>query len=67
MKGTPKKLVFPETKHYQSSAVEIAYIKSRDVLWISAFYDSGFCGIEGTEISIKDFCERLGINLNKKR
>ena len=60
MRGTPKKLIFPEVPWYQSSGIEVEYIKSRDVLRISGWYDS-IAGIESTEISVKDFCERLGI------
>jgi hypothetical protein len=66
MKGTPKKLVFPEVTGYQSSGIEIEYIKSRDVLRISGFYDL-IVGIESTEMSVKDFCERLGIRVAVRR
>ena len=62
MKGTPKKLLLPEVEGYQSSGIEVEYIKSRDVLRISGFYDL-IVGIESTEISFKDFCERLGIRV----
>jgi len=61
----PKEITLPEVA-YQSAGIQIAYIKSRDVLYVSGFYDH-FVGIEGTEISIKDFCDRLGIDLNRKR
>lgn len=46
--------------------IRIQYIKSRDVLYIDGFYDD-FVGIEGTEISVKDFAERLGIDLKRNR
>jgi hypothetical protein len=59
-------LVLPEVWGYQSSGIEIEYIKSRDTLRISGFYDS-IAGIESTEITVKDFCRRLGINLAKVR
>ncbi len=55
-----KKIIIPE-KEYQTSGILIEYIKSRDVLYISGWYDN-CAGIEGTEIKFKDFCERLGIN-----
>lgn len=61
-----KQLIFPETKGYQSSGIQVEYIKSRDVLNISGFYDN-FVGIEGTEISVKDFCDKLGIDLKRNR
>lgn len=61
-----KKLELPENVPYQSSGIGIEYIKSRDVLYISGYYDH-FVGIEGTEISFKEFCDRLGIDLGKKR
>ena len=61
----PKQITLPEVD-YRSSGIQIEYIKSRDVLYISGYYD--YCaGIEGTEISFKDFCNRLGIDLRKRR
>lgn len=62
----PKELILPECRNWQTSGIQIEYIKSRDVLYISGFYDS-CVGIEGTEISVKDFCDRLGIDIKKKR
>jgi len=61
-KMEPKKLLLPEVEGYQSSGIEIEYIKSRDMLRISGWYDS-MVGIESTEIAFKDFCERLGIRV----
>lgn len=61
----PKKIELPDVD-YKSSGIQIEYIKSRDVLYISGYYDH-FVGIEGTEISFKEFCDRLGIDLGKKR
>ena len=61
-----KQLIFPEVQGYQSSGIQIEYIKGRDMLRISGFYDA-IVGIEGTEITVKDFCERLGINPAKLR
>lgn len=62
----PRQLIFPEVKGYQSSGIQIEYIKSRDTLRISGFYDL-IVGIEGTEITVKDFCEKLEINLKARR
>ena len=64
--GKPKELILPETIGYRSSGIQIEYIKSRDALYISGFYDN-CAGIEGTEISFKDFCDRLGIDFSKSR
>jgi hypothetical protein len=60
--GKPKEIIFP--KDHESSGIQISYIKSRDVLYISGFYDH-FVGIEGTEIKFTDFCYQLGINVNR--
>jgi len=64
----PKSIEFPERKdsEFYSSGIQIEYTKSRDVLYISGYYD-GCVGIKGTEIKFKDFCARLGIDLNKRR
>ncbi len=61
-----KELILPEVKGHQSSGIQIEYTKSRDALYISGYYDD-CVGIQGTEISVKDFCARLGIDLKKKR
>jgi len=61
-----KEIILPERKGYQTSGIQIEYIKSRDVLYISGFYDN-CVGIEGTEIKFKDFCDRLGIDIKRKR
>lgn len=45
------------------SGVEVAYVKSRGVLRIGGWYDS-FVGIEGEEISLRDFLFQLGITAN---
>lgn len=60
-----KSIIFPEYWN-DSSGIEIKYIKSRDSLYISGYYDH-IVGIEGTEIKFKEFCNRLDINLGKKR
>lgn len=62
----PKEIIFPEQDGYQNSGIQIEYTKSRDVLYISGYYDR-FVGIQGTEISFTDFCDRLGIDLKRKR
>ncbi len=56
----PKTLIFPENKGPQNSGISITYIKSRKVLQISGWFDAIY-GIESTEISFQDFCEKLGI------
>ena len=63
--GKSKELILPEVEGSQSSGIQIEYIKSRDVLYISGYYD-GCVGIQGTEISFQDFCTRLGISLKRK-
>ncbi len=62
----PKELVLPENNGYQNSGIQVKYIKSRDMLYISGWYDS-VVGIEGTEIRFKDFCQRLGIQIGVRR
>ena len=64
--GKSKELIFPEVKGHQSDGIQIKYIKNRDILYISGFFDN-CVGIEGTEINFKDFCDRLGIDLKKER
>jgi len=61
-----KELQLPEGKGFQTSGIQIEYTKSRDVLYISGYFDN-CVGIEGTEISFTEFCNRLGIDLKKKR
>jgi len=43
-----------------SSGIQIDFIKSRQVLYISGYYDH-YVGIEGKEFTLKEFCTRLGI------
>jgi len=62
----PKEIIFPEMEGRQSSGIQVEYTKSRDVLYISGYYDD-CVGIQGTELSVKDFCDRLGIDLKRKR
>ncbi len=64
MGNRPKKIVIPENA--TSEGVTIEYIKRRDVIIISGWYDH-IVGIESTEISMRDFADRLGIDLAKKR
>ena len=44
----------------QSAGITIIYIKSRKTLYISGWYDD-CAGIEGGEIPLTDFLEKLGI------
>ncbi len=64
--GKSKELTLPETPH-PYTGVEITYIKNRDMLDFTCFYDGGYGGMNGVEISVKDFCNKLGIDLKKKR
>jgi hypothetical protein len=59
-----KNITFPSDCN--SEGIEIEYIKSRDVLRVHGFYNH-FVGIEGSEITVKDFADQLGIDLRKKR
>ena len=43
-----------------SSGISIEYIKSRNVIVVSGWYDS-FVGIESNEIDFNEFCEVLGV------
>lgn len=61
--GEPKYIIFADG--HKDSGIQIEYIKRRDVLNIHGWYDH-FVGIEGQEISFSDFCDRLGIDLNKR-
>jgi hypothetical protein len=57
-----KVLFFP--KDCKSDGISITYVKSREVLVISGWFDS-CVGIESSEISFKDFCDQLGIKPKK--
>jgi hypothetical protein len=48
------------------SGIDITYVKSKDSIEIGGWYDS-CVGIQSTRMSFKVFCERLGIDLKKKR
>ena len=48
------------TPSYGGSGITIEYVKSRDVFYISGWYDS-FVGIEGGVLTRAEFEERLGI------
>lgn len=61
MKGEPKRIDFGN----ESEGITIEYIKSRNVLVIRGHFDH-FVGIKSTEISVDDFCEKLGIKIKKK-
>ena len=43
-----------------SSGIQIDFTKSRQVLYISGYYDH-YAGIQGQELTLKEFCARLGI------
>ena len=56
--GQPKRIELGDS----SSGIAIEYIKSRKTLYIFGWYDH-FVGIEGHEINIDEFCEKLGIEM----
>lgn len=58
--GKMKKAIFPPDA--QRSGIDVVYIQRRRTLRISGWYDS-FVGIEPTEITLRDFFERLNITL----
>lgn len=55
-----RKIVLPPDA--QRSGIDVMYIQRRKTLRISGWYDS-FVGIESTEITLKDFFEKLNITL----
>lgn len=55
--ATPKDLTFGAN---QRSGVQVVYTKSRRALSVRGWYD-GFVGIEGGEVSLATFLNRLGI------
>ena len=57
-----KALFFP--KDCKHDGISITYVKSRDVLVISGWFDS-CVGIEATEITFGEFCDKLGIKPRK--
>jgi hypothetical protein len=59
-----KSISLPKNDH--DTGVNITYIKSRDVLCFSCRYDSGYGGMNPIEISVVEFCNRLGIDRGKK-
>ena len=61
-----KMLTLPERKGYQSSGITIEYGKGKDTLIIGGFFDA-IAGIESTEITVSEFCKRLGIDLKRQR
>ena len=55
--GKPKEILFgSETR----TGIGIEYIKSKKILNVWGWYDT-MVGIEGDTISLKDFCNKLGI------
>ena len=53
-------LTLPSDPKWRHSGVDITYVKSRNVLYIGGWYDS-YVGIPSTEMSVPEFCEKLGI------
>jgi len=45
----------------------VEYIKSRKILRFSHHWDSAIVGSKDTEISLKKFCVKLGINLAEEK
>ena len=54
--GKPKRIELGN----ESSGICIEYVKSRKTLYIFGWYDH-IVGIERTEITLQEFCEKLGI------
>jgi hypothetical protein len=48
---------------WDNSGITIEYVKSRDVFYISGWYDT-FVGIEGAEMTRAEFEKQLGIPAN---
>lgn len=57
--SAPKRIDFTN-EDYAHSGITIEYIKSRDVLHVSGWYDT-FVGIEGRDITRAEFERELGI------
>ena len=55
----PKSIQFGD----DHSGIEIIYVKSRDVIEVSGWYDH-FVGIEPHKISFAEFKQQLGITCN---
>jgi len=55
-----KQIILPYENPHEG--IRVQYVKRRKTLRINGFYDS-FVGIETTEITLKDFFERLNITL----
>jgi hypothetical protein len=57
----PKTVYFPEPAGPRDrSGIAVEWTKTRGVLHISGWYDT-YVGIQGTEISLREFFDRLGI------
>lgn len=61
--ASPKRI---DISKYGSAGITIEYVKSRDVFYISGWYDS-IVGIGGEEISRAEFEERLGVPASPPR
>lgn len=55
-----KQIILPYENPHEG--IKVQYIQRRKTLRVGGFYD-GFVGIETTEITLKDFFERLNITL----
>lgn len=47
-------------KDYDRSGIDVNYVKSRKMVYISGWYD-GIVGIEGGEFTLQEFFNKLGI------
>jgi hypothetical protein len=54
----PKTAYFPPSA--QRAGIAVQWTKTRGVLYINGWYDT-YVGIEGTEISLREFFDQLGI------
>lgn len=50
----------------ESEGICVRYIKSRKTLDIYGWFDH-VCGIKGQEIPLEEFCQKLGIELDKNK
>jgi len=54
--GEPKSIIFGDA----SSGIGVEFVKSRRVIRVHGWYDE-LVGIEAHEITLVDFCRKLGI------
>ena len=55
-----KQIMLTDNDGFNHSGIDITYIKSRNALSIGGWYDS-CVGIPNREMSVPEFCEKLGI------